>query len=104
LETGTMAIAAHGAKGDARSARMELSLRAGLLAGRYLHEYHLAESVADDAFAGWLMLDQKPAGPAVEQWWDEYVNRIESRVGGYDNATTEQLEEAWLVHAHRLLD
>jgi hypothetical protein len=104
METGTMAVAVHGTDGDApRSAHTELSLRVGLLAGRYLHEYELARAVADDAFLGWLMLDTRAPDPDVEQWWDEYVNRVESKVGGYDSATTEQLEDAWLTHAHALI-
>ncbi|WP_203916606.1 hypothetical protein [Rugosimonospora africana] len=86
----------------ARSARTELSLRVGLLAGRYLGEYDLTEVVADDVFAGWLMRDPKTSTLSVEQWWDEYVDRVESRVGGYDSATTEQLEHVWLTHARGL--
>lgn len=103
MEMGTVAITVFGPEArPVRSARTELSLRVGLLAGRYLHEYDLAEAVADDAFVGWLMVDTRARDLSVEQWWDEYVNRVESRVGGYDRATTEQLEHAWLAHARRL--
>lgn len=98
-----MASAAFGADTHpARSPRTELSLRVGLLAGRYLSEFDLAVVVADDVFAGWLMRDPKASSLSVEQWWDEYVDRVESRVGGYDAATTEQLEHAWLTHARGL--
>jgi hypothetical protein len=103
MEMGTVVVTVFGAEARrGRSARTELILRVGLLAGRYLHEYDLAEAVADDAFAGWLMLDTKGPDLSVEQWWDEYVNRVESQVGGYDSATTEQLEHAWLTHARSL--
>jgi hypothetical protein len=74
----------------------------GLLVGRYLPEYALARAVVDDAFAGWLRSGGEP-NVSVEQWWDQYVDQVESVVGGFDCCEQRQLEDAWHAHARQLI-
>src|SRR5689334_9711796 len=81
-------------------ARTEFGIRAGLIGGRYLHDFELARAVAEDAFTTWL---GAPEDGTVEQSWDAYVDRVEAAVGGFDRSTEDVLEQAWLVHAVRLL-
>jgi hypothetical protein len=81
-------------------ARTEIGIRAGLFAGRYLHDFELAQAVAEDAFLGWLAA---PEEGTVEDCWDAYVDRVEAVVGGFDRCEEDLLEQVWLAHASRLL-
>lgn len=81
-------------------ARAEFGVRAGLIGGRYLHDFELARAVAEDAYATWLAA---PEDGTVEQSWDAYVDRVEAAVGGFDRCAEEVLEQTWLVHASGLL-
>jgi hypothetical protein len=82
--------------------RIELGLRVGLLAGLYLHEFELAEVVAANAFEGWRrQWDATGNCLGLEEWWDRYMDEVESTVGGADS-NRDQLETAWFAHARRL--
>ncbi len=81
----------------------DVAVRVGMLLGRYLDDISLVCAVADDVTTGWLEVrDQIGSPSSVEQWWNGYIDIVESVVGGADCATDDDLRRVWTDHARRL--
>lgn len=86
-----------------KDVRAQLGIRVGWLLGRYLDDFDLLDAVVSDVLRRWVSQGAGAGGATVEQVWEDYVDSVESAVGGAMCATDDDLCRVWLARARSVL-